>query len=227
VTAKKNRPKFCANFDNFRLWSRISPERINISKIGKAHENLQSLPRWLNKVCVLRSTNDRVYSLINLHPNGFFFGRLHFGPKGVLRPQIFTCTRDSSRLASAHPKWAGSLQKNFNRENLKFALKFSLLESITSGLVGLSSRNFFSRRARAGVIKWVQILKGPPPKIWEGKKSSKILRDFWQLSTLIANISGADQRIKNLKSSWKSTTTPTLDEKSLYTSVHKRQSYFP
>ena len=33
---QKNRPKFFAIFDNFRLWSRISPERINISKMGKA-----------------------------------------------------------------------------------------------------------------------------------------------------------------------------------------------
>jgi len=36
-----------------------------------------------------------------------------------------------------------SPQKNFNRENLKFGLKFSVLGSITSGLLGASSRNFF------------------------------------------------------------------------------------
>ena len=49
----------------------------------------------------------------------------------------------------AHTKWGGGPppQKKITRKNLKFALKFSLLESITSGLVGLSSRNFFSRRA--------------------------------------------------------------------------------
>ena len=45
----KNRPKFLAIFDNFRLWSRISPERINKSKIGIALENLQPLPRWTKK----------------------------------------------------------------------------------------------------------------------------------------------------------------------------------
>jgi len=52
-------------------------------------------------------------------------------------------------LLAPTPRGAGSPapQKNFNRENLKFALNFSLLKSITSGLVGLSSRNFFSRRA--------------------------------------------------------------------------------
>ena len=48
VTAK-NRPKFCAIFHNFRLWSRISPEQINISKIGKAPENLRPVPRWMKK----------------------------------------------------------------------------------------------------------------------------------------------------------------------------------
>ena len=42
----KNRPKFFAIFDNFRLWSRISPEQFNISKIGKALDHLQvPLPR--------------------------------------------------------------------------------------------------------------------------------------------------------------------------------------
>ena len=45
----KNRPKFLAIFDNFWLWSRISPERINRSKIGISLENLQPLPRWTKK----------------------------------------------------------------------------------------------------------------------------------------------------------------------------------
>ena len=47
------------------------------------------------------------------------------------------------------------------------------------------------------------------------KKSPKIFSDFWQLSTLIANLSGTDQQIENRNSSWKSTTPPTLDEKKL------------
>jgi len=45
VWRPKNRPNFFAIFDNFRLWSRISPEQINISKIGKAFDHLQPLPR--------------------------------------------------------------------------------------------------------------------------------------------------------------------------------------
>ena len=89
-----------------------------------------------------------------------------------------------------------------------------MLDSITSGLVGVSSRDFFQSTPReAVVIKWVQFLQCLPPKICYCKKSSKILRDFWQLSTLILNISGTDQHIKNRKSSSKSTTTPTLNEK--------------
>jgi len=51
-----------------------------------------------------------------------------------------------------------------------------------------------------------------PRQAW---KSPKIFRDFWQLSTLIANICGTDQQIENRNSSWKSTAPPTLDEKKL------------
>jgi len=44
------------------------------------------------------------------------------------------------------------------------------------------------------------------------KKPSKIFRDFWQLSTLIANISETDPQIENRKNSWSTTTPPTLDD---------------
>jgi len=40
-----------------------------------------------------------------------------------------------------------SPSQKINPENLTFGLKFSVLESITFGLVGVSSRNCFSRRA--------------------------------------------------------------------------------
>jgi len=64
-----------------------------------------------------------------------------------------------------------AVPKNFNLENLKFVLKFSVLPSITSGLLGVSPQNFFQSTCRkAGLIKWVQFLEGPPPKICEGKK---------------------------------------------------------
>ena len=39
--------------------------------------------------------------------------------------------------------WEWGPRKNFNSENLKFTLKFSVLAPITSGLEGVSSQNFF------------------------------------------------------------------------------------
>ena len=62
--------------------------------------------------------------------------------------------------------------KNFNPENIKFTLKFSVGALITSGLVGVSSQNFFQATCReARVIKWVQLLGDLPSKIWEGEKN--------------------------------------------------------
>jgi len=80
--------------------------------------------------------------------------------------------RDWARLPSAYQNWDAGLPKNFNRENLKFGLKFSVWATITSGLVGVSSWNFFQSTChRLGVITRVQLSKGPPPKICEGEKN--------------------------------------------------------
>jgi len=45
----KKRLKFGAISDNYRLRSRISPERIHISKIRKISDQLQPFPRWAKK----------------------------------------------------------------------------------------------------------------------------------------------------------------------------------
>jgi len=53
------------------------------------------------------------------------------------------------------PTGTGVPPKNFNRENLKFDLKFSVLATITSGLVGVSSENIFHTTCREpGVITY-------------------------------------------------------------------------
>jgi len=118
----------------------------------------------------------------------------------VLCPKIFIRARDWPRLPSAHPTWDRGPPKNFNRENLKFGLKFSVCTSITSGLMGISSQLFIQTACCwPRVIMWVQFLDGMPPNIWTAKKPSKIWRDFWQLSTLIANISERDPQIENRK----------------------------
>jgi len=78
---------------------------------------------------------------------------------------------------------------------------------------------------KPGVITWVQFLDGMPPKIWDGEKTFTIRRYFWQLSTLIANISGMDPQMENRKNSWSTTTPPTLGEKSWCTLVHKQKKF--
>jgi len=65
----------------------------------------------------------------------------------VLRPEIFTHARDWPRLTSTHPKVDGGPPPKKNRENLKLALKFSMLESITAGIVEVFLLNFFMRPA--------------------------------------------------------------------------------
>jgi len=85
--------------------------------------------------------------LITLHPNGFFSGDYISALRGCCALNFLHVQEIHKGLLAHTPSGAGVSPKSFNRENLKFALKFSLLESITSGLVALSSRNFFSRRA--------------------------------------------------------------------------------
>ena len=52
----------------------------------------------------------------------------------------------------------------------------------------------------AGVITLSLILQGVPPIKFSRAKKAKILRDFSQLSTLIANVSGMHRLIENLNS---------------------------
>jgi len=77
------------------------------------------------------------------------------------------------------PSGTGVVPKKLNGENLKFGLKFRVFATITSGLVGVSSQNYFQTPCReAGLIMWVQLLEGTPPKFWDGKTTSKFRRDF-------------------------------------------------
>jgi len=90
----------------------------------------------------------------------------------VLPPQLFTRARHWPRLPSAHPNWDGGPPQNFNRENLKFGLKFSVWATITPDLVGVSSWNFSQSTChRTGVITRVQFSESPPPEICEGEKN--------------------------------------------------------
>ena len=165
---EKKRPKSGAISNNFRLWSRISPERIHKSTDENLVDQLQHLTRWAKKVGKLWSTNEKVIDVSIDPPKWTLFGRLYFRAYGLLRRQFFTRAIDWPGLASAHPNgyWG---PKKCNRENLKFGLKFSVCASITSGLVGVSSQFFKTTCREPGVITWVQFIKSLPPKIWEGE----------------------------------------------------------
>ena len=54
-----------------------------------------------------------------------------------------------------------------------------------------------------------------PKKCVTAKKSCKSFRDYWELSSLIANISGTDLYIEHLKKTWSTATPSTLDERNL------------
>jgi len=65
--------------------------------------------------------------------------------------------------------------------------------SIEPTLILHCSQSFFRTTCRdPGVMPGYNFLEGLLPKIWEAKKPSTIFRDFWQFSTLIANISVTD-----------------------------------
>jgi len=63
------------------------------------------------------------------------------------------------------------------------------------------------------VIKWILILQGVPPTKFGRAKKSKIRRDFWQHSTLIANVPGTHRPVENLNITWSTTFHPLLGEK--------------
>jgi len=101
----KKRLKFGAISDNYRLWSWISPERIHISKIGKVVDQLLPLPRCAKKIWWTLVHKQKSYRRSFWATQIAFFDRLHFGPWGLLAPQVFTRARNWSRLGCAPPGW--------------------------------------------------------------------------------------------------------------------------
>jgi len=102
----ENRSKSCAISDNFRIWSRISLELIQKSKIEKVVHQLQPLLRCTKKGGEPRSTNKKVIDVHIDPPKWTLFGsKTIFGPYGVMCPQIFIRATNCRRLANAHPNW--------------------------------------------------------------------------------------------------------------------------
>jgi len=83
----------------------------------------------------------------------FFSGDYISALRGCCALKFSHALKIDQPLLAHTPRWDGVPQKIYNRENLKFGLKFSVLKSITASLVGISSRDFLLSTSReAGVI---------------------------------------------------------------------------
>jgi len=146
-----------------------------------------------------------------------FFLETTFRPLGGAAPWNFTRAKDWPSFASAHPKveWGLPRKKIWSRKCKiwpkigRFKVNnFRVSGSTLTGLLSVDAP--LGRGDNLGTIFTSQC-----QKFVTVKKLSKIFSDFWQISILIANISGTDQQIESRNSYWKSTTPPTLHEKKL------------
>ena len=107
------------------------------------------------------------------HPNGHISRHNISALKGCCALKFLHALEIDQGYLAHTPTGTGVPPKLFNRENLKFGLKFSVYTSISSELMGISSQIFIQTTCREpGVITWMHCLEGLPPKIWEGKKTS-------------------------------------------------------
>jgi len=121
----------------------------------------------------------KLLTCILTHPSGHFSGDNISALRGCYALKFVHALEIDQGYLAHTPTGTGVPPKNFNRENLKFGLIFSVCTSITSGLMGISSQIFIQTTCREpGVITCVQFLDGLPPEIWEGKKTSKFFCDF-------------------------------------------------
>jgi len=80
IWESKKCPKFSSIFDTFRFWSQISQERIDMSKIWIALDQLHFIPCWSKKFGKFSSTNQKVIDAHVDPPNWTFSGIINFGP---------------------------------------------------------------------------------------------------------------------------------------------------
>ena len=115
----------------FRHFWQLSTLIANISETDPQIENRKSswstaIPPTLDekKTVNFGPQTKKLLTCILTHPSGHFSGDYISALRGCCALKIFMRARDWPRLASAHRNWDGGPPKNFNRENLKFGLKF-------------------------------------------------------------------------------------------------------
>jgi len=82
-------------------------------------------------------------TLINVHPNVFFSENYIPALRGCYAMKFLYALEIDQRYPAHTPTGTEVPPKNLNPENSKSGLKFSVLDSITSGLVEVSSRDFY------------------------------------------------------------------------------------
>jgi len=120
-----------------------------------------------------------------------------------------------------------STQKNFNRENLKFGLEFSVWAPVTSGLVGVPSQHFFRATCReAGVIMGISFGR---PTFWNLRGSAKKSPKFGAIFDNFRIWSPISVKRINVSQTWKvfdqRRLLPLWVRKIWWTLVHKCKRY--
>jgi len=138
---------------------------------------------------------------------------------------MFTRSRDSQSLVSAHHNRGRWSPKNFKDGHLNFGLKFRVcIYAYNFGASGFNLTKLYQAMYQeAAVITWVQLLEEVPKQNLGRQKTWKIRRDFGQLSTLIANISGMDRHNENPKTAFSSTSP--IGRKNWWTLDDYQKSY--
>jgi len=98
----KKRPNFGAISDNFRVSSRISPERIDISNIWEKFHQPQPLPRWAKKLwwTLVHKRKSSIGSYWPTHVDIFL--EITFRPLGVAAPWNFVFALEIDQGYLAH-----------------------------------------------------------------------------------------------------------------------------
>jgi len=149
----QNSAQFLATFDFDREYLR------NDSRYPKSERNVidSDSSRVPQKSPVnFGPQRKKFYWLEFSHPSEFLGGDYISVPRGFCTLKFIHALEIAPALIAHTRSGTGVPPKKFNRENLKFALKFSVLATITSGLVGVSSQNIFHTTCRqAGAITCV------------------------------------------------------------------------
>ena len=147
MTAKKivqNFARFLTSFDFDRKYLRN----------GSTHQKSEKLLKIYNhshvggkKFVYYGPQTTEFIPLINLHPNACFSGDYISALRRCCALKFLHALEIHQGYLAHTLTGTGSSPPKKNRENLKFGLKFNVLESITSGIVEMFSLNFFMRPA--------------------------------------------------------------------------------